>query len=58
MNNTLTHTQAFFIYYLRTQGYTWRKIAELYATATNSNDRTQQRGRELCEQAMKILGLE
>ena len=38
--------------------YTWRKIAEEWSKLYDESDTSQNKGRELCEEASKILGIE
>jgi hypothetical protein len=54
----MTRLEATLIKALRDIGCTWRRIAEIYAEATHETDSTQDRGRELCAEAAKVLGLE
>jgi hypothetical protein len=54
----MTKLEATLIRALRDIGCTWRRIAEIHAESTDSADTTQERGRELCEEAAKVLGLE
>lgn len=54
----MTHLEATLIKALRDIGCTWRRIAEIHAESTNSTDTSQERGRELCEQAAQVLNLD
>ena len=57
MEITMTLFEAYWILTLRKHGHSYRSIAELHAQATNTNDTTQHRGRELVIEAAKELNL-
>jgi hypothetical protein len=54
----MTKLEATLIRALRDIGCTWRRIAEIYADGSEDADTSQQRGRELCHEAAKVLGVE
>ena len=55
----MTIQEAILIHKMRViSGYTWRKIAKVWAEMYDEGDNSQHKGRELCEEAAKILGIE
>lgn len=54
----MTKLEATLIRALRDIGCTWRRIAEIHAEGSENPDVTQERGRELCQEAAKVLGVE
>ena len=54
----MTLLEAIMIKIMRNDNYTWRRIAEIYAELHEDSNNTQERGRELCVEASKLLNEE
>lgn len=54
----MTKLEATLIRGLRDIGCTWRRIAEIWAEGAGDGNTTQEKGRELCQEAAKVLGVE